>query len=114
MNPSQTIRCASTIVVAAALGAGALTAAKAADIVQVMRHSTPALPGYGVLMLEIWTDGTAVQVIGLDGEGRIVLAREGTLTDEPTLEGTGAIEGRLPADQLDWVEWTDLPTSSTG
>ena len=82
MNPSQTIRCASAIVVAAALGAGALTAAKAADIVQVMRHSTPVLPGYGTLMLEVWTDGTAVQVIGLDGEGQIVLAREGTLTDE--------------------------------
>ena len=108
MNPNQTIRCASAIVVAAALGAGALTAAKAADIVQVMRHSTPVLPGYGTLMLEVWTDGTAVQVIGLDGEGQIVLAREGTLTEEATLEGTGAIEGRLPADQLDWVRGTEV------
>ena len=108
MKTSDTIRCASAIVVAAALGAGALTAAKAADIVQVMRHSTPTLPGYGTLMLEIWTDGTAVQVIGLDGEGQIVLAREGTLTEEATLEGTGAIEGRLPADQLDWVRGTEL------
>ena len=106
MNPNQTIRCASAIVIAAALGAGALTAAKADDAVQVMRHSTPALPAYGVLMLEVWTDGTAVQVIGLDGEGQIVLAREGTLTDEPTLDGTGAIEGVLPADQLDWVRGT--------
>ena len=61
MNPNQTIRCASTIVIAAALGAGALTAAKAADVVQVMGDSTPALPGYGTLMLEIWTDGVGVQ-----------------------------------------------------
>ena len=108
MNPNQTIRRASAIVVAAAVAIGALTAAKAADEIQVMRHSTPALPGYGVLMLEIWTDGVGVQVIGLDGEGQIVLAREGTLTDEPTLEGTGAIEGVLPADQLDWVRGSEL------
>ena len=108
MKTSQTIRYASTIVIAAAVAIGAVTAAKAADIVQVMRHSTPVLPGYGTLMLEVWTDGTAVQVIGLDGEGQIVLAREGTLTEEATLEGTGAIEGRLPADQLDWVRETEL------
>ena len=49
-----------------------------------------------------------MQVIGLDGEGQIVLAREGTLTDEPTLEGTGAIEGVLPAAQLDWVRGSEL------
>ena len=87
MNPNQTIRCASAIVIAAALGAGALTAAKADDVVQVMRHSTPALPGYGTLMLEIWTDGTAVQVIGLDGEGPGTQRRTGALdrsgTDTP-------------------------------
>ena len=35
MKTSKTIRCASAIVVAAALGAGALTAAKAAGVVQV-------------------------------------------------------------------------------
>ena len=108
MKTSDTIRCASTIVIAAAVAIGALTAAKAADVVQVMRHSTPVLPGYGTLMLEIWTDGIGVQVIGLDGEGQIVLAREGTLTDEPTLEGTGAIEGVLPAEQLDWVRGTEV------
>ena len=39
-------------------------------------------------------------MIGLDGEGRIVLARAGTMSTEPTLEGTGAIEGILPAEQL--------------
>ena len=48
----------------------------------------------------MWNDGTDVQVIGLDGEGRIVLAREGRMSSEPTFEGTGAIEGMLPAEQL--------------
>ena len=48
----------------------------------------------------MWNDGTDVQVIGLNAEGRIVLAREGTMSAEPTLEGTGAIEGTLPAEQL--------------
>ena len=42
-----------------------------------MRHTTKPLPGYGTLTLEIWNDGTDVQVIGLDAEGRIVLARDG-------------------------------------
>ena len=65
-----------------------------------MRHTTRPLPGYGTLTLEIWNDGTDVQVIGLDGEGHIVLAREGTMSSEPTFEGTGAIEGMLPAEQL--------------
>ena len=69
---------------------------------------TPASGPEGRLMLETWTDGVSVQVIGLDGEGQIVLAREGTLTDEATLEGTGAIEGRLPAGQLEWVRGTEL------
>ena len=41
-----------------------------------------------------------MQVIGLDAEGRIVLAREGSMSAEPTLEGTGGIEGTLPAEQL--------------
>lgn len=103
MKTIQAIRYAIAIVVAAAL-----TPAKAADVIQLMRHSTAALHGYGVLMLEIWTDQVGVQVIGLDGEGRIVLAREGTLEEEPTLEGTGAIDGRLPADQLDWGMNTGL------
>ena len=48
----------------------------------------------------MWNDGTDVQVIGLNAEGRIVLAREGRMSSEPTLEGTGAIEGTLPAEQL--------------
>ena len=48
----------------------------------------------------MWNDGTDVQVIGLNAEGRIVLGREGTMSAEPTLEGTGAIEGTLPAEQL--------------
>ena len=48
----------------------------------------------------MWNDGTDVQVIGLNAEGRIVLAREGTMSAEPTLEGTGGIEGILPAEQL--------------
>ena len=60
----------------------------------------PPEPGYGTLSLEIWNDGTDVQVIGLDAEGRIVLAREGRMSSEPTLEGTGGIEGILPAEQL--------------
>ena len=55
---------------------------------------------YGTLTLEIWHDGTDVQVIGLDAENRIVLAREGTMSAEPTFEGTGGIEGTLPAEQL--------------
>ena len=29
-----------------------------------MRHTTRPLPGYGTLTLEIWNDGTDVQVIG--------------------------------------------------
>ena len=107
MNTIQAMRCASAIVIAIALGAGTLTTAKA-ETIEVMRHATPALPGYGELMLEIWTDGAAVQVIGLIGQGRIVLAREGTLAQAPTLDGTGAIEGRLPADQLQWVMGTEL------
>ena len=41
-----------------------------------------------------------MQVIGLDAEGRIVLAREGTMSSDPTFEGTGGIEGILPAEQL--------------
>ena len=65
-----------------------------------MRHTTQPLPGYGTVSLEIWNDGTDVQVIGLDAEGRIVLAREGTMSSEPTFEGTGGIEGILPAEQL--------------
>ena len=79
----------------------ALTAADAsAEEVTVMRHTTRPLPGYGTLTLEIWNDGTKVQVVGLDTQGRIVLAREGTMNTEPTLEGTGAIEGILPAEEL--------------
>ena len=103
MKTVRTIRGAFAVVIAAALCAGAITAANAAETIQVMRHATPALPGYGVLMLEVWTDGSAVQVIGLDGEGRIVLAREGTVTETPTLEGTGGSQGVLPADELEWI-----------
>ena len=39
-------------------------------------------------------------MIGLNAQGRIVLAREGRMSSEPTLEGTGVIEGILPAEQL--------------
>ena len=108
MKTKQSIRCASAIAIASVLGVVALTAAKASEVIQVMRHSTPELPGYGELMLEVWTDKVSVQVIGLDGEGRIVLARGGTLEEVPTLDGTGAIEGRLPADQLEWGMDTGL------
>ena len=104
MKTTQTIPRASALIIAAALATIALTPTDAAaEEVSVMRHSTPPLPGYGVLALEIWTDGTDVQVIGLDAQGRIVLAREGTMRSEPTLEGTGGIEGVLPAEQL-WFD----------
>ena len=53
-----------------------------AQEVAVIRHTTKPLPGYGTLTLEIWNDGTEVQVIELDAEGRIVLAREGTMSAE--------------------------------
>ena len=101
MKVSQTIRTLTAITIAIALGLLALIHEDAAaQEVTVMRHTTQTLPGYGTLSLEIWNDGTDVQVIGLDGEGRIVLAREGTMSEEPTFEGTGAIEGILPAEQL--------------
>ena len=101
MKMTQAIRRVSAITIAAALGLFALIPADAvAEEVAVMRHTTRPLPGYGTLTLEIWNDGTDVQVIGLDAEGRIVLAREGRMSSEPTFEGTGAIEGMLPAEQL--------------
>ena len=101
MKIMQTIRRFSAITIAAALGVLTLIPADAAaQEVTVMRHTTQPLPGYGTLSLEIWNDGAVVQVIGLDAEDRIVLAREGTMSEEPTLEGTGAVEGMLPAGQL--------------
>ncbi len=101
MKISQTIRTLSAITITIGLGLLALIPADAAtQEVTVMRHTTQPLPGYGTLSLEIWNDGTDVQVIGLDAEGRIVLAREGTMSAERTFEGTGAIEGTLPAEQL--------------
>ena len=75
---TQAIRRVSAITIAAALALLALIPAAAAEEVAVMRHTTRPLPGYGTLALEVWTDGTDVQVIGLDRKGRIVLAREGT------------------------------------
>ena len=101
MKTTQTIRALTAITIAIGLGLLALIPADAAaQEVTVMRHTTQPLPGYGTLSLEIWNDGTDVQVIGLDGEGRIVLAREGTMSSEPAFEETGAIEGILPAEQL--------------
>ena len=101
MKMTESIRRVSAITIAAALGMLTLIPADAAsEEVAVMRHTTKPLPGYGTLSLEIWHDGTDVQVIGLDAEDRIVLAREGTMSEEPTLEGTGGIEGILPAEQL--------------
>ena len=101
MKMTESIRRVSAITIAAALGMLTLIPADAAsEEVAVMRHTTKPLPGYGTLTLEVWNDGTDVQVIGLDAEGRIVLAREGTMSAEPTFEGTGAIEGTLPAEQL--------------
>ena len=100
MKMTQAVRRVSAVTIAAALALLALIPAAAAEAVAVMRHTTRPLPGYGTLTLEIWTDATDVQVIGLDGRGRIVLAREGIVRSEPTLEGTGAIEGVLPAEQL--------------
>ena len=101
MKITQTTRALTAITIAIALGLLVLIPADAAsEEVTVMRHTTRPLPGYGTLSLEIWNDGTDVQVIGLDAEGRIVLAREGTISAEPTLEGTGGIEGILPTDQL--------------
>ena len=77
MKTTQTIPRLSALIIAAVLATIALTPTDAAaEEVSVMRHSTPPLPGYGVLALEIWTDGTDVQVIGLDAQGRIVLARD--------------------------------------
>ena len=101
MKIRQMIHTLSASTIAVALGLLALIPADAAaQEVTVMRHTTQPLPGYGALTLEIWNDGAAVQVIGLDAEGRIVLAREGIVSREPTLEGTGGIEGILPAEQL--------------
>ena len=101
MKSTQAIRGFSAITIAVAFALLALTPADGtAEEVAVMRHTTQPLPGYGTLTLEIWNDGTDVQVIGLDAEGRIMLAREGTMSTEPTFEGTGAIEGMLPAEQL--------------
>ena len=101
MKITQTIRALTAVTIAIALGLLMLIPAEAAaQEVTVMRHTTHPLPGYGTLTLEVWNDGTDVQVIGLDAEGRIVLAREGTMSAEPTFEGTGAIEGTLPAEQL--------------
>ena len=101
MHIRHPIRTLAAVAAAAALGALALGPVPAAGAeIATMRHATAPLPGYGRLTLEIWNDGTTVQVIGLNDEGAIVLARAGTLTSEPTLEGTGAIEGVLPAAQL--------------
>ena len=101
MKISQTICTLSAITITIGLGLLALIPADAAsEEVTVMRHTTRPLPGYGTLSLEIWNDGTDVQVIGLNAEGRIVLAREGAMSSEPTFEETGAIEGTLPAEQL--------------
>ena len=72
---AQTIRNSIAITIAAALGVLTLIPADAtAEEVAVMRHTTRPLPGYGTLSLEIWNDGTDVQVIGLDAQGHIVLA----------------------------------------
>ena len=80
MKISQTIRTLTAITITIGLGLLVLIPADAAaQEVTVMRHTTKPLPGYGTLSLEIWNDGTDVQVIGLDGEGRIVLVREGSL-----------------------------------
>lgn len=79
------------------LGAGN---AAGTDEITLMGHKTLPLLAFGALVRDVWTDGADVQVIRLDGEGPIVLAREGTVRSEPTLDGTGAIEGVLPAGQL--------------
>ena len=98
MKVNETVRRAGAITIATTLGLLALMPADpAAQEVTVMRHASEASPSYGRLMLEVWNDGTNVQVVGLDTQGRIVLAREGTMNTEPTLEGTGAVEGMLPA-----------------
>ena len=75
MKMTESIRRVSAITIAAALGMLTLIPADAAsEEVAVMRHTTRPLPGYGTLSLEIWNDGTDVQVIGLDAQGHIVLA----------------------------------------
>ena len=66
MKVNETVRLAGAITIAITLGLLALIpAAAAAQEVAVMRHTTQPLPGYGTLALEIWNDGTDVQVIGL-------------------------------------------------
>ena len=101
MKMNEAVRLGGAITIAITLGMLMLIPADAsAEEVTVMRHTTKPLPGYGTLKLEIWYDGTDVQVIGVDEDGQIVLAREGTMSTKPTLEGTGAIEGILPADHL--------------
>ena len=63
MKMTESIRRVSAITIAAALGMLTLIPADAAsEEVAVMRHTTKPLPGYGTLTLEIWNDGTDVQV----------------------------------------------------
>lgn len=99
MKTTRLVRRASAVHIAAVLGVAAPGAANAVerDAITLIRHSTVPLRGYGTLNLEIWTDGTNVQVIGLDRLGQIVLAREGILRGEPMLEETGALAGIVPA-----------------
>ena len=88
------------ILVAAVVGSGAPdpgATAGGTDAITLLRDTPPPLPALGALVLEVRTD---VQVIGLDNQGRIVLAREGTMRSALTLEGVGAIEGGLPAEPL--------------
>ena len=98
---SAAIACAFAL--ATTIGAAATSATTGAEPhagVSVIDHRTEPLPGMGRLHLQIWHDGETIQVIGLDEQGAIVLAREGTLDSEPTLEGTGALRGIRPAGTL--------------
>ena len=104
METTQGIRRAGAIIIAAALSLPALIAAHAGAnedrAVTVMRHASEASPAYGRLRLDVWNDGTNVQLIGLDTEGRIVLAREGTMIEELEFTDIDGIEAMLPAEEF--------------
>ena len=101
MKTTRLVRTTCAILLAAVLGVTAPGAAQAVepDAITLIRHATLPLRGYGALDLELWTDGTNVQVIGLDPLGHIVLAREGTLRAEPEPAPARALAGILPAER---------------
>ena len=94
------LRTLAALATVAVLGFVLLPAGAGNADITVLRHTTQPLPSYGALTIEVWTNGTEIQIVGLDTAGKIMLVREGALTRVPSLEGTGALDATLPAQEL--------------